>query len=122
MTVETITLEEFHRRCRAQGMDRENVAFVCPACKTAQSIASFKAAKVNADQQQIEMWVGFSCVGRHTGAGAPRKEPDGEPCNWTLGGLLQIHELEVTDSHGVIHKCFRVATKEEAKALKEALS
>lgn len=50
--------------------------------------------------------------------GVPREHATGKPspagpgCNWTLGGLLRIHELEVQTV-----PWFRVASPEEAQAL-----
>jgi hypothetical protein len=37
-------------------------------------------------------------------------------CNWTLGGLFQMHALEVVTEDGERHPRFEVATPEEAKA------
>lgn len=65
----------------------------------------------------VEKYVGFSCVGRWTGAGSPRKNPDGKPCNWTLGGLFQTHKVTVVTPDGKPHPIFEVATAEEAQAL-----
>lgn len=54
--------------------------------------------------------LGFSCVGRFTQAGPPRRKPDGRPCNWTLGGLFKLHTLEVVDEEGQAHPLFELAT------------
>lgn len=117
--METIKLDEFRRRLTAQGTsDRKHAAFKCPMCKTVQSIASFTRA--GTDAETAERYVGFSCVGRVMGAESPRKQPDGKPCNWTLGGLLRFHELEVIDDEGKSHPYFKVATPEEAQALEAA--
>lgn len=114
--VETIPLAEFRARIAAQGVSRRtHAAFRCPMCKTAQSITSLTNAGVSEDDAQ--RYIGFSCVGRFTGAGSPREKPDGQPCNWTLGGLLRLHELEVVDNDGNTHPFFAVATAEEAQAL-----
>lgn len=116
---ETIKLDEFRARLKAQGVsDRVHSAVKCPLCKTPQSIQSFICA--GADAETAERYIGFSCLGRLTGAGEPRRKPDGRPCNWTLGGLLQLHELEVIDDKGNVHPHFEIATPEEAKALEAA--
>jgi len=113
---ETISLDEFRARLKAQGVsDRIHIAFKCPVCKTVQSTQSFISAGCDADD--AEKFIGFSCIGRETGAGAPRKEPDGKPCNWTLGGLLRFHTLEFVDPEGAVHPLFEIASPEEAMAL-----
>lgn len=114
--VETIQLAEFRARIAAQGTsNRTHAAFRCPMCKTVQSIASLTSAGVSEDA--AERYIGFSCIGRFTGAESPREKPDGKPCDWTLGGLLRLHELEVVDNDGNTHPFFTVATTEEAQAL-----
>lgn len=119
--MEKITLEEFRARVKAQNVsDRMHAAFKCPMCKTVQSMNSFSCAGV--DAATAEKHIGFSCLGRITGAEGPRKTPDGKPCNWTLGGLFRLHELEVTDDAGKVHPYFEVATPEEAQALEAALA
>lgn len=64
----------------------------------------------------VEQYLGFSCVGRFTGADTPRNKPDGKPCNWTLGGLFQTHKLVVVTPDGKRHPRFEVATPEVAAA------
>jgi hypothetical protein len=88
-------------------------------CGTVQSMDTLIAVGAGSDEESVEGYVGFSCVGRWTGAGSPRKEPDGRPCNWTLGGLLQIRELEVVTDDGEVHHRFEIATPAEAKTLME---
>ena len=119
--METIQLDEFRARIKAQGVsDRSHAAFKCPMCKTVQSITSFTCA--GADAETAEKYIGFSCIGRITGAEGPRKAPDGNPCNWTLGGLFRLHEMEVIDEEGTSHPHFEVATPAEAQALEAALA
>lgn len=114
--METIQLAEFRSRIKSQGVsDRTHSAFKCPMCKTVQSMMSFRAA--GADAETAEKMIGFSCVGRVSDAGRPREKPDGKPCNWTLGGLFRLHDLEVIDEEGKLHPFFEVANSEEAKAL-----
>lgn len=117
--METIKLDEFRARIKAQNVsDRKHAAFKCPMCKTVQSINSFICA--GADAEDAEKYIGFSCLGRVTGAGSPRKKPDGKPCNWTLGGFFRLHEMEVVDDEGHAHPYFEVATPEEAQSLEAA--
>lgn len=125
MSVERITVEEFHRRCKAQGVSaREHIALVCPVCGTAQSMASLIRAGAAADK--VENFLGFSCEGRFRDAGpwpsAANKSTDATQrrlvrgCDWTLGGLFTIHRLEVVTDDGP-HPCFELATPEQARAL-----
>ena len=116
--VEAISIEEFHKRLRAQGVkDQARLAFVCPMCGTIQTAQDLISAGAGADFKSVEKYLAFSCVGRFTGAPPPRKtKQDGRACNWTLGGLFQLHELEVIDENGDRHPRFRPATPAEIRA------
>ena len=112
-----VTIPEFHAELRAQGVSsREHLAFRCPLCKTLQSARDLIDAGAGKTFDEVESSLGFACVGRFTGAGSPRKKPDGKPCNWTLGGLFRLHELEVIDENGKAHARFEPASPEDAKA------
>jgi hypothetical protein len=115
--MKTMTLEEFRAALKAQGVKTHaDFAFVCPRCATVQSSRDLIAAGAGADFDSIEKYLGFSCFGRWTNAGPSRKEPDGNPCNWMLGGLFQLHNLEVVTEDGEHHPRFDVATPEQAQA------
>lgn len=114
--MQSMTLNEFHAAIKAQGLPPNHWAFRCPACGTVQSATDLINAGAGASMGEVEKYLGFSCYGRFTGAGAPRKKPDGKPCNWTLGGLFQIHRLEVLTPDGERHPRFEVATSDEAQA------
>lgn len=115
--MKTMTLDEYRAQIKAQGLEApEDFAFKCPRCGTVQSARDLIAAGAGEDFEEVEKYLGFSCVGRWTGAGSPRKEPDGKPCNWTLGGLFALHNLEVETPDGEKHPRFEVATPEEAQA------
>lgn len=114
--MEKMTVSEFHDALKAQGVGRNDLALVCPMCGTIQSARDLIAAGAGADFDAVEKYLGFSCVGRFTGAGSPRKEPDGAPCNWTLGGLFRTHKLEVITEDGETHPRFHPATPEQAQA------
>lgn len=107
---------------KAQGVPRDHLALICPRCRTVQSAADLIAAGAGSDFEAVERYLGFSCVGRFTGAGSPRREPDGKLCNWTLGGLFQLHELVVVTDDGERHPRFMPATPEQAKAHMEKTS
>jgi hypothetical protein len=118
--MEKISLEEFHTRLKAQGLPREHLAFKCVMCGTVQSTASFAAAGAPGDAS--ERYIGFSCIGRITNAGPHQKnQPPGRGCDWSLGGLFRIHQLEIIDADGKHHPHFELATAEEARALMESL-
>lgn len=116
MTLTTMTLQEFHAALDAQSVERIDLAFICPACGTIQSMRDLVAAGAGKSEADVERYIGFSCVGRWTGAGTPRREPDGYPCNWTLGGLFQLHLLEVIDASGNLQRVFEPASPEAAQA------
>ncbi|MDB6178968.1 hypothetical protein PAF17_15865 [Paracoccus sp. Z330] len=114
--MKTLTIPEYHAELKAQGVeDRADLAMICPMCGTVQSARDLIAAGAGLDFESVERFLGFSCFGRWTKAGAPRKEPDGKPCNWTLGGLFSLHKLEVVDESGTKHPRFELATPEQAQ-------
>ncbi|MBU6231566.1 hypothetical protein KGP36_02765 [Patescibacteria group bacterium] len=118
----TKTVEEMHEAFKAQGVPREHLAFVCPMCGTVQSCQSLIKAGAGATVEEVEKFIGFSCVGRWTKAGPPPgrpKENNTKGCNWTLGGLFQCHKLEVITPDGKRQPSFEVATPDQARELRE---
>lgn len=129
--METISIDELHARFKAQGVSaREHIAFKCVICGTVQSMASLIKAGCASDK--LENLVGFSCEGRLTNAGPwpssqnrdaksiKRREIRG--CDWTLGGLFQIHNIEVTNAEGKPQPIFDLATAGEAQALEKLMT
>jgi len=114
--MERMTVSEFRDVLKAQGVDRDDLALICPMCGSIQSARDLIAAGAGADFDAVEKYLGFSCVGRFTGAPGPRKEPDGGTCNWTLGGFFSMHKLEVITEDGKAHPQFKPATPEQAQA------
>lgn len=114
--MKTMTLDEFHAACKAQASRSDTIVFKCPMCSTLQSARDLIVAGAGSTFDEVERYLGFSCVGRFTGAGSPRKKPDGKPCNWSLGGLFRTHEMEVLTPDGKRHPRFELATREEADA------
>lgn len=114
-----LTVQEFHAEIRAQGAaDRRDIAFKCPICRTVQSARDLIAAGAGENMDAVEKFLGFSCVGRFTDAGEHKRgAPAGNGCNWTLGGLFQLHELEVVTEDGKGHPRFELASAEETAAL-----
>jgi hypothetical protein len=118
--MKTITIDEFHEELHKQGaQSREDIAFICPMCGTVQSARSLINAGAGKSFDEVEKYLGYSCVGRFTGAGSPRKKPDGKPCNWTLGGLFQLHKMEIVTPDGKHHPSFELASPEQMRALAE---
>ena len=64
-----IKLDDFLLELKAQGVPRKHLAFRCPICQTIQSMASLMAAGAGDSEEAVEKYLGFSCVGRFTGAG-----------------------------------------------------
>lgn len=115
--MKTITLEDFHSQLKAQGVPITHCAFKCPVCQTIQSGNDLINAGAGKDFDEVHKYLGFSCVGRFTGAGSHKRDnPPGHGCNWTLGGLLQVHKLEVVADAGDRHPRFELASPEEAQA------
>lgn len=116
--MKTLTLEEFKATVKVQGVPIEHVAFRCPMCATVQSASDLIAAGAGPDFDAVEKYLGFSCVGRFTGAGSPPPGGDsgGKGCNWTLGGLFRLHTVEVITPDGEHHPRFELVSPDEAKA------
>ena len=114
--MKTMTLEEFQAACKAQAPSNDQIVVRCPMCGTLQSARDLIAAGAGTDFESVAKYLGFSCVGRFTGAPSPRREPDGKPCNWTLGGLFQTHKLEIVTPDGKHHAHFELAGNSEAEA------
>lgn len=111
-----ISLGELHGALLLQAVDPEDFAFICPMCGCVQSARDLIAAGAGENLDAVEKYLGFSCVGRFTGAASPRKEHDGNPCNWTLGGLFRFHRLEVEFDDGATRPIFELASREQAQA------
>ena len=116
----TKTVEEMHQAMKAQKVPKEHIAFMCPMCGTVQSCQSLIKAGAGATLEEVEKYIGFSCVGRFTKAGPPPRKPkrgNTKGCNWTLGGLFQLHKLEVLLPDGKKQASFEVADHDQAQAL-----
>lgn len=122
--MERLTHEEFLEMARAQGVPGYDIACVCPVCGTVQSFNSLVAA--GASRELADKYFGFSCEGRVTGAGPWPAEPSKarasvRGCDWTLGGLFRIHQIEVITDDGKLHPHFALASKDDAAALRNSL-
>lgn len=112
-----MTVEEYHNALKAQGMpNMESLCVVCPMCGTVQSPNDLIDAGAGKNMDEAGKYFGFSCIGRWTHQkNPPVDKGTQEGCNWTLGGLFQTHQLEVTTPDGKCHPSFEVATKEQAE-------
>lgn len=114
--MKTVSLAEHKAILKAQGVPVEHLAYRCPMCKTVQSSYDFMKA-TGKTREEITQYQAYSCIGRFTDAGPYKKgTPPGSGCNWTLGGLFQIHKYEVQLPDGTSAPCFELVTAEEAQA------
>jgi hypothetical protein len=65
------------------GPDRDQWRFQCPACGHVQSMADHMSRHSGVQRQEVSGWIFLNCEGRYD------KKVG---CNWSLGGLLHIHE------------------------------
>ena len=115
---ETLSREELAQRLRAQGVPREHLAFRCWRCGTVQSLTSFALAGV--DAFTAERQIGYSCVGRHTGAGgwdpsSPTRALTPR-CDWSISEFPGAAGLRIVEGARAFW-AFAVATPDEARAL-----
>lgn len=106
-----IDIDEFMEEAKKRfGPDKKKWKFVCPVCKTAQTAYDLLAVGVQKDK--ISEYIGFSCIGRWTDAGSfydKKRSPIAVGCDWTLGGLLRIHEIEIRKKDGSTFPIFDLA-------------
>jgi hypothetical protein len=117
-TMKTMTQDEFLAEAKRRFGDKVTEwKFVCPACGTVQSVQQLLDAviKSGGKKDDVHGYIGFSCIGRFTGmsdegiASKNKGEKWDKGCNWTLGGLLTIHSLEVIVDGGVKRPTFELA-------------
>lgn len=96
--METMSLEEFRENIKEEFGDIMKAEFICPSCKTVQTPQDLIDAGAGKDFDEINGYIGFSCIGRFN-----NKE---KGCDWTLGGLFQIHEFEITRDGQENRPCF----------------
>ena len=75
------------KAAKLYGDDAKQWRFKCPSCGEVQTGQEF--IDNNVDDPIGKFY--FSCTGRWV---------DGRGCNWTLGGLFQIHNVEVVNEEG----------------------
>jgi hypothetical protein len=89
---------------RLFGPDARDWRFVCPSCGHVQTVRDFEAAGVS--QDTIYKVIGFSCIGRFTGAEGAFNREKWKPCNYTSGGLFVINKRAVRHEDGHITPAF----------------
>lgn len=116
------TLAEYHETLKAQGVPKEHLAMRCPMCGTIQSANDLIKAGAGKDFDDVERFLGFSCLGRFTHQKPPPNIKDGSQvgCNWTLGGLFRLHKLEVITPDGEKHPRFEPCTPQEAQSHRDS--
>ena len=92
-----MTVDEFNAEMKKQGVPIEKVTFKCPRCGRLQSAQDLIDAGAGKDLDDVEGYLAYSCVGRWDAS---------KGCDWTLGGLFAIHELEVLTPDGKHHPRF----------------
>ncbi|EAT6024876.1 hypothetical protein GZ440_003548 [Salmonella enterica] len=116
--MKTLTHEQYLALIYSQNVKRQDYAVICPMCGTVQSGRLLLLSAAAPDFDGVLRYLGFSCVGRFTGKGSPSVEKGkNHGCNWTLGGLLHFHTMEIVDAQGVKHPVFEPATPEQAREL-----
>jgi hypothetical protein len=93
----TLTIDEYFSAIESQNVPRKDATFLCPHCGTLQSANDLIKAGAGKTSDDISGVLAFSCIGRWDNS---------KGCDWTLGGLIQIHELEVIDSKGIAYPRF----------------
>lgn len=78
------------------GANREDWRFQCPACGHVQSIGDFMKRHPDAKRPEVAAWIFFNCEGRYDRSVG---------CNWSLGGLLHIHERTLTKTGTEADNC-----------------
>ena len=95
--IETLSLKDWRKKgAQLFGKDIKDWKFKCPKCGEVQTLEDF----IKQGVKEPEEYFHFSCIGRFDKS---------RGCDWTLGGLFQIHKTEVVDSEGGKHRVFEFA-------------
>ncbi len=105
MSPKHMTVEEFRAEGeRLFGPDEMLWCWKCPSCGHVASTQDYKDAGATSSA------VGFSCVGRWTGATQDAFADGPGPCNYAGGGLIGINPIAVKDGE-TTHRIFEFAAK-----------
>lgn len=103
--METIGIKDFiEKATKLYGPKARYWKFICPKCRTIQTAADLM--EVGVSKEDVQSRIGFSCIGRFDSS---------KGCNWTLGGLFQIHNLEIKDETGKLHPHFELVDAGESE-------
>ncbi|MGK9367567.1 VVA0879 family protein [Melioribacter sp. Ez-97] len=92
-------IKEYIDLLRARhGEKIENWKVICPICKCEQTVQDFLDAGI--DMKDVFNYFGYSCIGRFSEA---------KGCDFSLGGLFPIHNVEIIDDSGNAHPRFDIA-------------
>jgi hypothetical protein len=92
-----ISFEEWKNKAiELYGPIKEDWKFKCVKCGQVQTLQDFKDTGID----NAETMFYYSCIGRFV---------KNRGCDWTLGGLFQIHNLEVIAPDGHIVPVFEFA-------------
>jgi len=109
MKARRTTPEQLREECiRNWGKNPLDWKFICPRCHTIQSGRDLVNAGVK--DNDVRKYAAFSCIGRFS---------DDVGCDWSLGGLFRIHELEVEYKDGKIIPYFEIAQNTEEEEEEE---
>ena len=88
--METMTLDQWKAKATELfGPDMKQWRFRCVRCRGVQTFQDFIDTGMKPDDAKNVFF--FSCIGRWV---------KGRGCDWTLGGLFTIHQLEVIAEDG----------------------
>jgi hypothetical protein len=115
---EPLTREQWMEQARERfGEEPRDWKFVCPVCKTVQSCRDFEE-HTDVPKEQIEGYIGFSCIGRWARGGCEHRGLSTEPveggegkrmgCDYAGGGLFKLNPVRVTHE-GREHQLFAFA-------------
>lgn len=100
----TLTLDEYVSALKSQNVDMKDATVQCPKCKTLQSISDFVNTGAIKNLDEAGKHFGSACIGRFDNK---------KGCDWSLGGLLQFHELEILYPDGSIGPRFIPTSAEQ---------
>ena len=106
--METLKSSEFRELCKQHWPDIMSVEFICPSCKKVQTGNDLISVGAGKDLEEVNGYLGFSCLGRWN---------KDRGCDWTLGGLFHIHELEIISDEDETKKrpCFKLNLPQAAQ-------
>jgi hypothetical protein len=91
------------------GTDPDEWRFKCTSCGHAQSTKEVLARHPSLNREDVKSWIYFSCEGRQWACYGKKPQLG---CDWTLGGLFQIHKVEVVTPEGKEIQAFEFAHSE----------